>query len=117
MPIKKTVTHWETCPLEKKNIIKKENCFKQSTADLNSEFPFSRLVAVSGELKSHLANYKPIAEGKIVGCIAFPGVLTLCEIQTASSRIWIRVTKSISSASLKEWGIYSLRILQPNLHT
>ena len=40
--------------------------------------------------------YLPIAGGRIIGFIPFPRVLVLCEMQSASSRIWTRVTMSIS---------------------
>ena len=39
----------------------------------------------------------PIAGGRIIGFIPFPRVLLLCEMQSVSSRIWTRVTVSISS--------------------
>ena len=38
----------------------------------------------------------PIAGGRIIGFIPFPRVLVQCEMQSASSRIWTRVTVSIS---------------------
>ena len=40
--------------------------------------------------------YLPIASGRIVGCIYFPRVLTLCEMQTDSSRVWTRIALLIS---------------------
>ena len=40
--------------------------------------------------------YLPIAGGRIIGFIPFPRVLVLCEMQSASSRIWTRVAVSIS---------------------
>ena len=43
-----------------------------------------------------LLYYLPIAGRRIVGFIPFPRILALCEIQIASSRIWARVTVSIS---------------------
>ena len=38
----------------------------------------------------------PIAGGRIIGFIPFPRVLVLCEIQSVLSRIWTRITVSIS---------------------
>ena len=46
--------------------------------------------------ENSLSYYLPIAEGRIIGFIPFPRVLVLCEIQSASSRIWTRVAVSIS---------------------
>ena len=50
-------------------------------------FPSPRLVA---------SYYLSIAGGRITGLIPFPMVLVLCEMQSASSRIWTRVAVSIS---------------------
>ena len=38
----------------------------------------------------------PIYRGRIIEFIHFPMVLVLCEMQSVSSRIWIRVVVSIS---------------------
>ena len=43
-----------------------------------------------------LSYYLPIAGGRILGFIPFPGVLVQCEMQSVSSRIWTHVTGSIS---------------------
>ena len=43
-----------------------------------------------------LSYYLPIAGGRIIGFIPFPRVLVLCEMQSVRSRIWTRVTVSIS---------------------
>ena len=43
-----------------------------------------------------LPYYLPIAGGRIIRFIPFPRVLVLCEMQSVSSRIWTRVTVSIS---------------------
>ena len=43
-----------------------------------------------------MPNYLPIAGGRITGFIHFPRVLVLCEMQSASSRIWTRVAVFIS---------------------
>ena len=43
-----------------------------------------------------LSYYLPIAGGRIIGFIPFPKVLVLCEMLSASSRIWTRVAVSIS---------------------
>ena len=54
-------------------------------------FPSPRLVA-----SPRLPYYLPIAGGRIIGCIPFPRVLVLCEMQSVSSKIWTRVAVSIS---------------------
>ena len=41
--------------------------------------------------------YLPIAGGRIIGFIPFPMLLVLCEMQSVWSRIWTRVTMSIST--------------------
>ena len=46
--------------------------------------------------ETSLTYYLPIAEGRIIGIIPFPRVLVLCEMQSVSSKIWTRVTVSIS---------------------
>ena len=46
--------------------------------------------------RDSLSYYLPIAEGRIIGFIPFPRVLVLCEMQSASCRIWTRVAVSIS---------------------
>ena len=43
-----------------------------------------------------LSYYLPIAGGRIIGFIAFPRVLVLCEMQSVSFRIWTRVAVFIS---------------------
>ena len=43
-----------------------------------------------------LPYYLSIAEGRIIGFIPFPRVLVLCEMWSASSRIWTHVAVSIS---------------------
>ena len=43
-----------------------------------------------------LSFYLPIAGGRIIGFIPFPGVLVLCEMQSVSSRIWTRIAVFIS---------------------
>ena len=43
-----------------------------------------------------LPYYLPITGGRIFGFIPFPRVLVLCEMQSVSTRIWTRVTVSIS---------------------
>ena len=41
--------------------------------------------------------YLPIAGGRVIRFIPFPRVLVYCEVQSASSRIWTRVTVSFSN--------------------
>ena len=43
-----------------------------------------------------LPYYLPIAGWEIVGYILFSKLFTLCDVETGSSRIWTRVTVSIS---------------------
>ena len=69
--------------------------FKRSLTGLNSEFSFSYSCLTKAEEPS-LPYYLPIAGGRIIGFIPFPRVLVLCEIQSVSSRIWTRITVSIS---------------------
>ena len=68
----------------------RRSIFKQSLTVLNSEISFNKAEEPS------MSNYLPIARGRIIGFIAFPRVLVLCEKQSASSRIWTRVAVSIS---------------------
>ena len=46
--------------------------------------------------KHSLSYYLPIAGERIIRFIPFPRVLVLCEMQSFSSKIWTRVTVSIS---------------------
>ena len=70
--------------------------FKQSLTGLISEFSFSKTSCLTKAEEPSLPYYLPIAGGRIIGFIPFPRVLVLCEMQSVSSRIWIRVTVSIS---------------------
>ena len=70
--------------------------FKWSLTGLNSEFSFSETSCLTKAKESSLSYYLPIAGGRIIGFIPFPRVLVLCEMQSASSRIWTRVAVSIS---------------------
>ena len=47
--------------------------------------------------KPSLTYYSSIAEGRIIEFMPFPRVLALCEMQTASARVWTRVAVSISN--------------------
>ena len=71
-------------------------CFKRSLTGLNSEFSFSWTSCLTKAEEPSLSYYLPIAGGRIIGFIPFPRVLVLCEMQSVSSRIWTRVTVSIS---------------------
>ena len=68
----------------------------QFLSGLNSEFSFSATSCLAKEEEPSLLYYLPIAGGRIIGFIPFPRVLVLCEMQSASSRIWTRVAVSIS---------------------
>ena len=67
--------------------------FKRSLTSLIESLPSPRLIA-SPRLKNPV--YLPIDEGRIIRFIPFPRVLVLCEMRSASSRIWTRVAVSIS---------------------
>ena len=70
--------------------------FKRSLTGLNSEFSFSSTSCLTKAEEPSLSYYLPIAGGRIIGFIPFPRVLVLCEMQSASSRIWTCVAVSIS---------------------
>ena len=70
--------------------------FKRSLTGLNSEFSFSLTSCLTKAQEISLPYYLPIAGGRIIRFIPFPRVLVLCEMQSASSRIWTRVVLSIS---------------------
>ena len=70
--------------------------FKLNLTGLNSEFSFSYTGYLTKTEEHSLSNYLPIAEGRIKGFIPFPRVLVLCEMQSASSRIWTHVTVPIT---------------------
>ena len=70
--------------------------FKWSLIGLNSEFSFSWTSFLTKAEETSLPYYLPIAGGRIIGFIPFPRVLVRCEMQSVSSRIWTRVTVSIS---------------------
>ena len=58
--------------------------FKWCLTSLNPEFSFSQ---ISCHIKIEELCYILIAGGRIVGYIPSPRVLSICEMQTASSRI------------------------------
>ena len=70
--------------------------FKRSLTGLNSEFSFSYTSCLTKAEESSLPYYLPIVGGGIIRFIPFPRVLVLREMQSVSSRIWTRVTVSIS---------------------
>ena len=72
-----------------------ESILKRCLTGLNSEFFFKTSCPTKAEEPS-LPYCLPIARGRIIGFIPFPRVLVLCEMQSVSSRIWTRVTVSIS---------------------
>ena len=63
---------------------------------MSSEFSFSLTSCLTKAEEPSLSYYLPIAGGRIIGFITFPRVLVLCEMLSVSSRIWTRVTVSIS---------------------
>ena len=70
--------------------------FKRSLTGFNSEFSFSKTCCLNKAEEPSLSYYLPIAEGRIIGFIPFPGVLVLCEMQSVSPRIKTHVAASIS---------------------
>ena len=70
--------------------------FKRSLTGLNSEFPFSKTSCLTKAEEPSLPYYLSIAGGGTIGFIPFLRVLVLCKMQSVSSRIWTRVTVSIS---------------------
>ena len=70
--------------------------FKGGLIGLDSEFSFQTSHLSKTEEPS-LPDYLPIAEGRMRGFILLPRVLVLCEMQSASSMIWTRVSASISN--------------------
>ena len=70
--------------------------FKRSLTGLNSEFSFSYTSCLTKTEDLSLPHYLPITGGRIFGFIPFPRVLVPCEMQSVSSRIWTRVSVSIS---------------------
>ena len=98
--------------------------FKRSLTGLNSEFSFSWSSWLTMALEPSLPNYLSIAGGRRIGFIPFPRVLVRCEMQSVSSRIWTRITVSISyddnhyttGTSIKKWYLMppclTLRIIR-----
>ena len=62
--------------------------FKHGLSDFNSYFSFSLTGCLT---KAKEPNCFPIAGWKMIGFKHFPSVLVLCEMQTATSRIWTHV--------------------------
>ena len=71
--------------------------FKQSLTGLYSEFSFSLTSCLTKAEEPSRSYYLLIAGGRIIGFIPFPRLLVLCEMQSASARIWTRVAVSISN--------------------
>ena len=63
---------------------------------MNSEYSLFKTSCHTKAEEPSLSYYLTIAGGRIIGFIPFPMVLVLCEMQSVSSRIWTRVTVSIS---------------------
>ena len=70
---------------------------KRNLTCLNSEFSFSQSGCHTKVKDPCLPYYLLIVGGRIIGFIPFSKVLAFCEMQKASSRIWTRVTVSISN--------------------
>ena len=86
--------------------------FKWSLTGLNSEFSFSKTSCLTKAEEPSLPYYSLIAGGRIIGFIPFPRVLVLCEMQSASSRIWTRVTVSITPRA-PWWNLLLLLTCMP----
>ena len=75
---------------------------KENLTGSNSVFSFP-LTGCHTMVKESSQSYNlPISGGKIVGFIPFPMVLTQCEMQTASSRVWTWVSLSIFGSNNHE---------------
>ena len=70
--------------------------FKQRTANLNSGFSFSWIDWQTKAKEYSLHYYLPIDVGRIDRFLSFSRTLVWLEMQTSSSKIWTRVTNSIS---------------------
>ena len=70
--------------------------FKRSLTGLSSEFSFSLTSCLTKAEEPSLPYYLPITVGRIIGFIPFQWVLVLWERQLVWSKIWTRVTQSIS---------------------
>ena len=69
--------------------------FKWSLTSLTLEFSFSETGCLTKAKEPSLPNYLPKAGGRIIGFILFPIIVVLCEMQSASSRIWTHLAASI----------------------
>ena len=86
----------------------------QSKRSLTGFFLSPRLIAIPKLKRSSLPHDLPIAGGRIVGCISFPRVLVLCEMQIAKSKIRNSVAMSIPyivHQNLKYLYLFSLTYL------
>ena len=101
-------------PLRSGRIWHKVNFFKQSLTCLNSVISFSLSSCLPRAEEPSLPYYLPIAGGRIIGCIPFPMVLVLCEMQSVSSRIWTRVAASIYNGHLQNSYIHYICIKRIN---
>ena len=70
--------------------------FERSFTGLNSEFTFSEPSYQTKAKEPNLSYDLPIAEERTVGCIPITKVLAVYDMQAASTRIWTRVSMSIS---------------------
>ena len=70
--------------------------FKRSLTGFTSEYSFSSTSCLTKAEEISLSYYLPVVGGRIIGFIPFPRVLVLYEMQSVSSRVWTRVTVSIS---------------------
>ena len=70
--------------------------FKRSLKGLNSECSFSYTNCLPKAEEPSLPYYLPIAGGRLNWIHTFPKGISICEMQSVSSRIWTRVAVSIS---------------------
>ena len=70
--------------------------FLRSFTGLNSEFAFSQTGYLTRAKEPNLPDYLTVSEERIIWIMPFPRVFALCEMQTASLRIWTCVTLFIS---------------------
>ena len=70
--------------------------FKRSLTGFEFRVSFSKTSCLIKAEEPSLSYHISITGERIIGFIPFPRVLVLCEMQSASARIWIRVAVSIS---------------------
>ena len=75
-----------------------------STTGFNLESSFYQTSCSYKAKEPSLPYYLPMAGGKIVGSILFPGIIVLCEIPTGLFRNWIQEVESTSMINMLYCG-------------